>query len=261
MTASLTLASSLYAYGIQHDSRLLVHPYGKVQRSPVAEVKLTAQLLNEIEHSPDPEYQAACRRLLNCLPSDLSVIQSLENMPAFLSALEKVTNNHIFVYRLQVLAQRVARTKSAVYMRFTTDLGAIFLVKILNRQESVFQGVGEVMQMMKRWHEKSFYEHGEVIPRLLTLFPHLKKHKKIAMDILASFLRHHPDTTTVILRDNVESLARAIAAFDNVSFTRFAYDCIQYIRDPHWMIGLCLADHPDASNAHYFFEVLREVVS
>lgn len=221
-----------------------IYVFNSYVHQTVPNLTLPSLLIREIEESRNVSYQMACCKLLNRLPNDPAVILSLRDMVKFIDSLQttKTTNGHLFVYKLQILIEIMKGEESFDYKtRFRKAGGIDFLIEILLNEQSVFKGFSQILKMIQEFTDSPamFQYSSLVISKLINLFPAMKKHKILVIDVLTGLIEYSTNINEKELL-NHESFEKMITSLDKSSLDRFKLYLVPRLHNHSWLITLCL---------------------
>jgi ubiquitin C-terminal hydrolase len=256
---------SLRSYGIRNGSTLSVYaPQFQTvvanRDTPTlafADMNFAAKLLVELERSTDAAYLKICRRLLNLLPSDENMVQSLNDMQKYVDSLRNCTNESIFGYKLQILVCFIHQRQIAEL--FQGASGCAFLVDVLVSKNCVFKGLTQILIILALLQDSAIHRRAdEVIPCLFRLFGIVRNDRLFIAQLLEGFSRKYREETTKIVYQHSKLLEKAIERIDHLSFAPFVAFLLN-LNDVTAVAEFCLKRL--ATNEISFLKILREMIT
>jgi hypothetical protein len=260
--------SSLAAYGVKDNSQLKLEaiPPAKFPPAPPS-IKLdefATKIFRELGTATDPRLIESCRRLLNRLPTDPTIITTISNMRQFLQSLSKETDGFLFRYRLLALFDQLDQPD--ILKVFKANHGCEFIVNLIQTRDPPFKGIEHVLLILQQYLMPEASDHAaQLIPRLLLFFPKLTKGKRTSLEIIVAFVKgtqkgSNKQASQFLLADP-ELFANAIAAFDGPTYSIFQ-SMIWSITPRSTLARLCFEHISiDSSTSIYFLEIFAQTVS
>lgn len=198
----------------------------------------TSEVYKELETTKDQALYKECKRLLNRLPSNPKVIESLDDMESVIERM-RTSSDYIFEYYLRILLASL-REDSVYGEKFHESGGCPVLIQYLLNHSTEPKLLDQVLIAVETLFCDDMVSKAEdVIPVLLGLFPLMKESVVILSHILRLFGEHDALTTTSVTMKHFEPLAKAIECVTREAYSHFYY-YMQSIHEKYQLSLLCL---------------------
>jgi len=174
-------------------------------------------VFKQMRDSMTASFLKTYRGILNRLPSDVGVSESLSDMHQFLEGLRDASSGYGFEYGLRVLHERIG--DDSVRSCFDSEKGCAFLIKYLVNREPGFRIVVQVATLLHCVFQESMIASAYVlIPAMPRGFCGVKGSRQVVAQLLSRHGERNSELTTQVVIARTDLMERAIDLVDAVCY-------------------------------------------